>query len=165
MKIIYIGAGCFWGVEKYYSKIKGVANTEVGYANGPVDKATYEEVCNALGHSEVARVEFDEKILSIQDLFDSYIRIIDPYSLNKQGNDIGIQYCVGLYSSDNNLLNSLKECLKTWEKNNDESVIEITSIKNYVTAEENHQEYLDKNKSGYCHINLNNIPNYLKNRL
>lgn len=162
MKTIYIGAGCFWGAQEYYNKIKGVISTTVGYANGPSQEVTYEEVCNSEGHAEVVKVSFDKKILSPEALFFSYIRIIDPFSLNRQGNDVGIQYRVGLYFDDEQFLRQMREILNKWEEENKKTVIETGMVKNYVEAEPYHQNYLRKNSHGYCHINLSNIPDNLR---
>ena len=165
MKTIYIAAGCFWGTQAYYQKIKGVISTETGYANGPTSKVTYEQVCNASGHVEVVKVTFKESILFPQDIFDSFIRIIDPYSKNKQANDQGIQYRIGLYFDDQKLLLQIKKILLLWETNNHKSEVEILPLKNYIKAEMHHQNYLSSNPNGYCHINLNDIPRNLKKPL
>ena len=159
---LFVGAGCFWGTEAYYKKIKGVVATEVGYANGPVDTVNYEQVCNGSGHAEVVKIALNFKIISLQELFESYIRIVNPFTDNRQGNDIGIQYRPCLYSKDENLLSKIKKELQLWEKINGLSVIEVKFLTFYITAEEYHQSYLSKNTSGYCHINLQSIPLHLK---
>ena len=161
-QIVYIGAGCFWGVETYYKQIKGVVATEVGYANGNSETTSYEKVCDGSGHVEVVKVTFNPQKLSYDELFTSYIRIIDPQSKNKQGNDVGIQYRTGLYATNKNFLAFLKQILVQWETKNFQSVIEIEPLFNYTKAEAYHQNYLTINPNGYCHINLTTIPKALR---
>ena len=155
---VYLAAGCFWGTERYYQKIKGVVNTEVGYANGPALTTDYEAVCAGNGFVEVAQITFDQQELTLPELFATYIRIIDPYSLNQQGNDVGVQYRVGIYSEDTMLLVELERLLEEWETTHGKTTIEIKPLVNYITAEKYHQNYLKRKPYGYCHINLQHIP-------
>ena len=158
MTILYIAAGCFWGTERYYQKIKGVVTTEVGYANGPTATTNYQSVCAQDGFVEVAKIVFDESVLTFEALFATYIRIVDPYALNKQANDVGVNYRIGLYSEDVNVLGQLETILRAWEKAHALTTIEIKRLVNYVVAEKYHQNYLKLKPDGYCHINLTNIP-------
>ena len=97
LKTIYFAGGCFWGVEKFFSQFDGIKETQVGYANGPNKSPTYEEVCSNSGHAETVKVDYNENIISLIKLLEYYFMIIDPLSINKQGNDIGIQYRTGIY--------------------------------------------------------------------
>ena len=91
MKTIYIAGGCFWGVEKYFSMVKGVLSTEVGYANGTKDHPTYEDLKRGIDNaSETVKIGYDENILSLEKILELFLRFVDPYSINKQGEDEGI---------------------------------------------------------------------------
>lgn len=97
---IYLGGGCFWGLQGYIRKISGVISTEVGYANGPTENPSYEDVCHDSGHVEALKVTYDADKLSLDHLIQYFLRAIDPFSVNKQGGDIGIQYRTGIYYID-----------------------------------------------------------------
>ena len=98
MKRIFFGGGCFWGVEKYFSMIKGVKKTEVGYANGNIEKPTYKDVCgDDTEFVEVCMVSYDPEEICLDKLLDKFWDIIDPTLVNRQGNDIGTQYRTGIY--------------------------------------------------------------------
>ena len=96
MKEIYLAGGCFWGLQKFFDQFEGVISTEVGYANGPeyTDQhaPSYEEVCRNSGHAETVKVVYDENLLPLPELLRYYFMVIDPVSVNRQGNDCGIQY-------------------------------------------------------------------------
>ena len=153
---IYLAGGCFWGVEGYFKRIEGVVDTECGYANGNTKNPSYEEVCRKnTGHAEAVRIDFDDNIISLEDLLIYYFRIIDPISVNKQGNDVGTQYRTGIYYTDEGQLPIINDALKMeQEKYIDKIAVEVLEIENFYDAEEYHQNYLDKNPNGYCHINL-----------
>ncbi len=155
MKTIYLAGGCFWGLQKFLDQFEGVKATEVGYANGPEDvKApSYEDVCSNSGHAETVRVEYDENILSLCRLLDYYFMVIDPVSVNRQGNDCGIQYRTGIYYTDTEMeLAARAYCDKISQNLGRPIAVEVAPIANYYPAEEYHQKYLDKNPRGYCHI-------------
>lgn len=153
MKTIYLAGGCFWGAQKYFDQFTGVISTEVGYANGPDREVSYEEVCNDSGHAETVRVDYDEEKLPLKKLLGYYFMVIDPVSVNKQGEDEGIQYRTGIYYTEEEQLPVIEE---TYEKVSREVgqqlAVEVEPIRNFFTAEEYHQKYLDKNPTGYCHI-------------
>lgn len=151
---IYLSGGCFWGTEKYLSNIKGIEKTEVGYANGNTKNPTYEEVCNNnTGHAETVKVIYDSCIISLKHILDLYYDVINPTSMNRQGGDIGSQYRTGIYYVDENDLDTIKASIKELgSQYEDPIVIEVMKLKNYYPAEEYHQNYLDKNPNGYCHI-------------
>ena len=156
MKTIYIAGGCFWGVEAYYRQLKGVISTIVGYANGNKENPTYEEVKQHLAnHAETLKVEYDESIISLEKLLEHFLRFVDPYSVDKQGEDIGHQYRSGVYYIDE----EDEEIIRNYfdKKLSINYKIEILPLINFYTAEEYHQQYLFKNPHGYCHVNLNLI--------
>ncbi len=153
MRTIYLAGGCFWGVEKYLEQFSGIAGTEVGYANGGTVKPSYEEVCAGSGHAETVKVDYDEKILSLTDLLEKYFQVIDPLSVNRQGNDVGAQYRTGIYCTDPGDLPVIAAFMeKKGQEYADPLAVETGLLENYYPAEEYHQKYLDKNPGGYCHI-------------
>ena len=88
MGTIYLAGGCFWGLQKFFDQFSGVVRTEVGYANGPDKAPSYQEVCRNSGHAETVRVDYNDEIMNLEELLDYYFIVIDPLSVNKQGNDI-----------------------------------------------------------------------------
>ncbi|NKF08320.1 peptide-methionine (S)-S-oxide reductase MsrA [Clostridium gasigenes] len=154
MKKIILAGGCFWGVEEFLSRIDGVVNTEVGYANGKTDNPTYEDICNANTYfAEVCMVTYDESKLKLEMLLDEYWGIINPTSLNKQGNDVGSQYRTGIYYFDESDLDTIIKSRENIQTKYEKKIVtEVESIKNYYTAEKYHQKYLKNNPNGYCHI-------------
>jgi methionine-S-sulfoxide reductase len=152
-KVIYLAGGCFWGVERYFSLVKGVVATKVGYANGTKDNPKYEDLKHGLDDaSETVKIDYDENIVSLEKLLELYLRVINPYSVNKQGEDEGVQYRTGIYYIDNSdkqvILNYLSSVGLVDHK------IEILPLRKFFDAEEYHQKYLEKNPTGYCHINF-----------
>lgn len=155
LKEIYLGGGCFWGTQGYFDRIKGVEFTQVGYANGKSKDTSYYEISNT-DHAEVVRVKFNANVVDINEILEHYFRIIDPFSINKQGNDIGRQYRTGIYYNDESLKPIIIEFIRAKQAKFDKKIaVEIEPLKNYVEAEEYHQKYLEKNPNGYCHIDLN----------
>ena len=153
MQTIYLAGGCFWGVQKYFDQFDGVLATEVGYANGPEEAPSYRDVCNSSGHAETVKVDYDPEVISLTELLGYYFMVIDPLSVNKQGNDRGIQYRTGIYYTDESQLPEIKAVYKEQEeKAGAKLAVEMEPLKNFYTAEEYHQKYLDKNPGGYCHI-------------
>ena len=153
-KEIYLAGGCFWGAEAYFKNIPGVTSTEVGYANGRTDNPSYEEVCQMnTGHAEAVKVVYEDDRTGLPFLLEQYYDIINPLSLNRQGNDIGTQYRTGIYFTDPEdegiIIESIRELQKKFERR---IAIEVKPLDNYYKAEEYHQKYLDKNPGGYCHI-------------
>lgn len=156
MKEIYLAGGCFWGVDAYLSKIEGVAETHVGYANGHVESPSYERVCTGTtGHTETTYVKYDENKVSLEHILNKFWGIIDPTVTNRQGPDIGSQYRTGIYYVDEDDLDTINKTLKEVEKKYKKPIVtEIMPLKSYYKAEEYHQDYLKKNPGGYCHIDL-----------
>lgn len=98
MSVIYLAGGCFWGVQKYFDQFEGIIKTTVGYANGHTENPKYEDVkAGKTGHVETVKIEYDENKRSLKQILDDYYRIIEPTSLNKQGEDEGISYRTGIY--------------------------------------------------------------------
>lgn len=156
MKKIVLAGGCFWGVEEFLSRLNGVVSTEVGYANGRTENPTYEDVCYKNTYfAEVCLVEYDEPILSLDNLLKEYWSIVDPTVLNRQGPDVGSQYRTGIYYLDESDLNIILKSKEENQKNYDKKIVtEVVPLINYYKAEEYHQKYLKKNPNGYCHIKL-----------
>ena len=153
MKIIYFAGGCFWGVEKYFSMARGVLDTKVGYANGSLPNPTYEDLKHGKDNaSETVMIMYDESQISLEKLLELYLRVVDPYSINKQGEDEGVQYRTGVYYIDMSEKDIIKNYFKKELKN--DYKIEVLPLASFYLAEEYHQDYLDKNPQGYCHINM-----------
>jgi peptide methionine sulfoxide reductase msrA/msrB len=152
--VIYIAGGCFWGTEHFMKKIHGVIDTTAGYANGRTQNPTYEDVCtNHTGFAETVKVTYDTGAVSLETLLNLYFMTIDPTSLNRQGGDIGSQYRTGIYYVDSHDLDTIQSTIADLEKNYDiPIVIEVKPLENFYPAEDYHQDYLDKNPQGYCHI-------------
>ncbi|MFZ9781912.1 MAG: peptide-methionine (S)-S-oxide reductase MsrA [Bacilli bacterium] len=156
MKTIYLAGGCFWGVEAYYKKLKGVVDTQVGYANGNYPNPTYEEVCDEKAtHAEAVKVVYDAKVISLEKLLDHLFRIIDPTSVNKQGHDEGVQYRTGVYFETVEDEKVAKAYVARRQPEYKKPIaVEIQSLRGFYDAETYHQDYLDKNPFGYCHVNF-----------
>ncbi len=151
-----MAGGCFWGVEEYMSRIEGVVDTEVGYANGHKNNPTYEEVCTGeTGHVETTYIKYDERVISLEDLLNRFWRIIDPTLLNRQGGDIGTQYRTGIYYVDRSDLPIINKTLEDQKSKYDKKIVtEIMPLSVFYSAEEYHQDYLKKTPNGYCHIDM-----------
>ena len=153
MKTIWLAGGCFWGMQKFFDQFEGVLRTEVGYANGPDKAPSYEEVCADSGHAETLRIDYDEDRISLTELLKYYFMVIDPLSVNRQGHDEGIQYRTGIYYTDETLLPEIRAVWQAEEeKAGAKLAVELEPLRNFFSAEEYHQKYLDKNPGGYCHI-------------
>jgi len=142
------GAGCFWGVENAFRKIKGVVDTVVGYMGGTLENPTYEDVCtDKTGHAEVVQITFDPTVVSYEELLNVFWSIHDPTQLNKQGPDIGTQYRSIIFYYDQNQKKIAEESKKKQEQSGKYKkpiVTEITESKEFYKAEEYHQRYLEK---------------------
>lgn len=153
MRTIYLAGGCFWGMQKFFDQFEGVLSTQVGYANGPDEAPTYRQVCKSSGHAETVRIDYDEGQLSLKKLLELYFLVIDPLSLNKQGEDEGIQYRTGVYYTDEDQLPAIRAAFAAEEEKVGAPLrVELLPLHNFFPAEEYHQKYLDKNPGGYCHI-------------
>ncbi|WP_346355343.1 peptide-methionine (S)-S-oxide reductase MsrA [Azotosporobacter soli] len=157
MKKIWLAGGCFWGVEAYFQQLKGVVDTTVGYGQGTLENPTYQQVCQGnTGHAEVCEIVYDESVLPLGTLLEHFFRIIDPTALNRQGNDYGTQYRSGIYYREEADQVKIMVFLTAQQKKYAAKiVVEVEPKRNFYLAEEEHQDYLRRNPSGYCHINLN----------
>lgn len=153
---IVVAGGCFWGVEAYYQQLKGIVATEEGYAQGVVDHPTYEAVCTMeTDHAEVVKIIYDANVIALEKILEHLFRMIDPLSLNQQGNDIGTQYRSGIYYSDKTDLPIIKQFIsKEQQAYSAPIAVEVEPLKTFWPAEDFHQDYLLKNPQGYCHINF-----------
>lgn len=153
---IYLAGGCFWGVEEYFSRVPGVVDAVSGYANGTVANPTYEQVCSgATGHAETVHVIYDPSIVSLKTLVEQLFRIIDPLSVNRQGNDVGSQYRTGVYYVDAADVAVIQAVFDAEQRRYDRPLaVELASLSCFYVAEGYHQDYLKKNPRGYCHVSF-----------
>jgi peptide-methionine (S)-S-oxide reductase len=166
MKKIVLAGGCFWGVEEYYRRLKGVTDTRVGYAQGHNQSPSYQEVCTGLTeHAEVVEIIYDEQVIPYEKILEHLFRICDPTSLNRQGNDIGTQYRAGVYPETEEDIQAAKSYIQLRQKEYHKPIVlEVEKLKEFYDAESYHQKYLVKNPTGYCHVNMNLIrPDERKN--
>lgn len=163
---IYLAGGCFWGVEGYFSRITGVVETDTGYANGKTATASYQGLHES-DHAETVKIRYNSGVIGLEELLAHYFRIIDPVSINKQGNDIGRQYRTGIYYTNKADKPVITAFLKRMQITYDRPIaVEVEPLRHFVMAEEYHQDYLQKNPHGYCHINLHlaDVPLYEDSR-
>ncbi len=149
-------AGCFWGVEAEFRKVKGVESTTVGYTGGTVESPTYEDVCSGTtGHAEAVEVQYDPAQISYEDLLSVFWETHDPTTLNRQGPDIGEQYRSAIfYHSPEQQAAALasKAALEREARYRRPIVTEITAAATFYKAEDYHQQYLEKRGMASCHI-------------
>ena len=168
-KDIWFAAGCFWGAQKFFKLIEGVEFTEVGFANGQLENPSYKQVyTDTTGHAECVHVRYNPAVVSLQKLTQLYFQIIDPLSLNKQGEDEGTRYRTGIYYEDEQDRAILEKEYQRVEKElGVKSLpVELLPLTCFYRAEEYHQDYLDKNPGGYCHLSpaLFELAKQLKNK-
>ena len=146
MEIAILGLGCFWGPEIKFSKLDGVIKTEVGYCGGHNAETNYKEVCTgSTNHAEVVKLDFDPKIISYDKILEFFFEIHDPTTLNSQGPDFGTQYRSEIfYLNDNQKTTAENIINKENERLSGKVVTKLSQVKNYCTAEEYHQKYLEK---------------------
>jgi peptide-methionine (S)-S-oxide reductase len=153
-EIATFGAGCFWGVEETFRKLKGVTSTKVGYAGGTKDNPTYEDVCaDETGHAEVVEVEFDPSKISYDELLDVFWSNHNPTTLNRQGPDVGTQYrSVIFYHSpeQKTAAEASKEKIGQSGRFRRPIVTQIKPAPKFWRAEQNHQRYLEKRGQSHC---------------
>ncbi|MFM7088367.1 MAG: peptide-methionine (S)-S-oxide reductase MsrA [Candidatus Paceibacterota bacterium] len=151
-KKIVLAGGCFWGLEDLIRKQPGVINTEVGYTGGKVDSPTYE---NHEGHAEAVEIEYDETKTSYKKLLDFFFQIHNPTTLNQQGNDIGTSYRSAIFYGNEEEKKEAEDFIDIVNKSKrwrDPVVTTLESLEKFYSAEEYHQDYLQKNPGGYtCH--------------
>ena len=157
---IVLAGGCFWGTQAYTRRIYGVARTVCGYANGTVGNPSYQLVCSgATGHAEAVLVQYDAVRLPLRELLSAYFQAIHPTSLNRQGGDAGPQYRTGIYYSASEDRAVILDVLAEEQTKYDEAIVtEVLPLACFYQAEEYHQDYLEKNPNGYCHVDLSKLP-------
>ena len=163
-KIIYLAGGCFWGMEKLFQSLPGVTDAVSGYANGKKDiLPDYRSVCTGqTGYRETVRVSYDPKKISLEALLFAYYYVIDPRVKDGQGNDKGSQYQTGIYYDDEDSGETVIRISDIVKKRTDKFYVEIEPLENFHEAEEYHQDYLDMNPGGYCHVNPAEIKEIIK---
>ena len=146
MEIAILACGCFWGPEIKFSKLNGVVKTEVGYCGGKSENTSYEEVCTGkTNHAEVVKIEFNNKVITYENILEYFFKIHDPTTLNQQGPDIGTQYRSEIFFYNKEQKEIAKKILNKFNKKyNGKIATKISEIKNYIRAEEYHQKYLEK---------------------
>ena len=152
--VIYLAGGCFWGLEKLMQSIPGVTDAVSGYANGTGEAdANYKAVCaGGTGFRETVKVTYDPERFSLDALLLAYFYVIDPTVENRQGNDVGSQYQTGVYYTDDASKETVERIAALERGRKTRFAVEIGPLVNFFPAEEYHQDYLDKNPNGYCHI-------------
>lgn len=159
LRDIYFAGGCFWGVEEYFSRIPGGHDVISGYANGKTKNPTYEEVCSGkTGHAETVHIRYDPGKVGLKTLAEQFFKIIDPVSVNRQGNDVGTQYRTGVYyarEDDRPVLEAVMD--EARKRYSAPLAVELRPLSDFHPAEEYHQDYLKKNPGGYCHINFSTL--------
>ncbi|MDW0109678.1 peptide-methionine (R)-S-oxide reductase MsrB [Sporosarcina aquimarina] len=159
LKEIYLAGGCFWGVEAYMERVYGVYDVTSGYANGETENPTYKDVVSGkTGHAETVHVQYDPERTDLKTILDHFFTIIDPTSLNKQGNDRGTQYRSGVFYTDPAEKAVIEEVVKKQQDRYDDKIVtEVEPLTSYTLAEEYHQDYLEKNPNGYCHVEFDSL--------
>ena len=154
VKTVYLAGGCFWGLEAYMQKLNGVEDAISGYANGKTENPSYYDLKTS-GHAETVKVVYNPLIISLEDILAHYLRVVNPVSVNKQGNDVGTQNRTGIYYTDEAEKAIIENVLAKEQTKHDKPIaIEVEPLRQFYEAEEYHQDYLEKNPGGYCHIDL-----------
>ena len=156
LKKVYLAGGCFWGVEAYMARIYGVQDAVSGYANGTGENPSYEDVIKGdRGFAETVEVTYDPALVPLDKVLKEFFKVVDPTSVNQQGNDRGIQYRSGVFYTEDSEKSVVEAVIaKEQEKYNKKIVTEVLPLENFYMAEEYHQDYLEKNPEGYCHIDM-----------
>lgn len=151
---IYFAGGCFWGTQHFFAQVNGVREAVCGYANGNTQNPKYEEVyTDTTGFAETVKVTYNPARIGLEELTDLFFCIIDPLTLNRQGHDEGTRYRTGIYYTDPAERAVIEKVYAREEARLGQPlVVELEPIKNFFPAEERHQDYLDKNPDGYCHL-------------
>ena len=156
IKDIYLAGGCFWGMEHFFQQIAGVVMTEVGFANGHTLDPTYRQVyTDTTGYAETVHVRYDTDRVGLKFLLRMFFKAIDPISLNKQGEDEGTRYRTGIYYTDMADIPVIGAVYGEEQGRYQEPiVVEVKPLEVFYRAEKYHQDYLNKNPDGYCHLPL-----------
>lgn len=147
MEVIYFAGGCLWGVQAFIKTLQGVVKTEAGRANGSTNSldGQYD------GYAECVKTWFNPDVVTVEELMDYLFEIIDPYSVNKQGEDVGEKYRTGVYSLDNNHLDMARAYINK-RGDREKIVVEVLPLTNYVKSADEHQDRLTRCPGDYCHI-------------
>ncbi len=156
MKKVYIASGCFWGVQHFFKQVKGIVEANSGYAQSNIKNPSYRDLIKGRSSAvEAVEVIYDEREITLTKILQLFFRIVDPFSLNRQGYDIGIQYRSGIYVLSEDELAFVQDFFL--QKENEfqkEIVVEAQMLENFTLAENYHQDYLLHNPSAPCHINF-----------
>jgi peptide-methionine (S)-S-oxide reductase len=159
LQIATFAAGCFWGVEEVFRKIKGVKSTTVGYTGGRFQNPTYEDVCtDETGHAEAIQIQYDPREVSYEQLVKVFWSVHDPTTVNRQGPDVGSQYrsMIAYHTAEQEVLaKKLKEDLERTGKFKRKIVTEIVPASTFYKAEDYHQKYYMKQGGGSCYLHPN----------
>ncbi|CAH1566169.1 Peptide methionine sulfoxide reductase MsrA [Vibrio owensii] len=155
MEEIYFAGGCLWGVQEFMRHLPGVISTEAGRANGSTDNTQSEYD----GYAECVKTQFDPKQVSVETLMGYLFEIIDPHSVNKQGEDVGEKYRTGVYSQNEQHLAIAKAFIAA-RPDAEEIAVEVLPLTNYVPSDDEHQDRLTRFPNDYCHIPLDLLHKY-----
>ncbi len=152
---IVLGGGCFWCTEAVYVKVKGVTDVESGYAQGHVERPSYEQVCTgATGHNEVVKLTYEPSQISLRQILEIFFVIHDPTTMNRQGADSGTQYRSGIYYTTPEQKEIADDMIRQMSQDKlfgKPIVTEVLPLSNYWPAEDYHQDFFEKNPyQGYC---------------
>ncbi len=152
-KTIVLAGGCFWGLEELFRKLSGVINTEAGYTGGVNDNPTYE---SHSGHAEAVEIKYNSSVISYEEILKYFFRIHNPTTVNRQGNDIGTSYRSAIFygnEEEKQKAQIIIDIVNESDKWSDPVVTRLEPLKRFWSAEEYHQNYLQKNPNGYtCHV-------------
>ena len=152
---LYFAGGCLWGVQEFMKHLPGVITTQAGRANGASNTTQGEYD----GYAECVKVTFDSSVVSLNQLFDYFFEIIDPYSVNKQGTDEGPKYRTGIYSKNQNHLDAAINYINK-RSDADKIAVKVEQLTNYVPSDPEHQDRLTNHPDDYCHIPLDLLYKY-----
>ena len=152
---LYFAGGCLWGVQEFMKHLPGVITTQAGRANGASNTTQGEYD----GYAECVKVTFDSSVVSLNQLFDYFFEIIDPYSINKQGEDVGPKYRTGIYSKNLSHLDAASNYINK-RSDADKIAVKVEQLTNYVPSDPEHQDRLTNHPDDYCHIPLNLLYKY-----
>ena len=155
MRQIVLGGGCFWCTEAVFKEVRGIVDVESGYANGHLDRPSYDDVCSGeTGHNEVVKLTFDDTQISLDEILQIFFLVHDPTTLNRQGNDVGTQYRSGIYTTHSEQLDQARAFvarLNAEQVYPRPVVTEVEPLRAYWVAEDYHQDYFEKHPfQGYC---------------
>ncbi len=155
LQTITLGGGCFWCTEAVFERVRGITDVQSGYCNGHTTSPTYEQVCTGTtGHNEVVRLQFDDSVIGLREVFEIFFGTHDATQLNRQGNDTGTQYRSGIYVENEAQAQAARGMIQEMTKDGVYGapiVTEVEPVDNYSTAEAYHNDYYARNPNqGYC---------------